>query len=516
MQSAREAARCIQCTNNLKQLGLAFANYESAIGCLPSYGLWAWNNADDMSAFLRMAPYYEQMQVFNAYNTVVGDVHNPANITIPGVGISTLWCPSDPNAQTAVNLSAPYPGLPQYTVGWDAGYRTLPPGTWNMYGTNYRGCEGIFEGASNGLGVYLAHRLTPAITLASISDGTSNTLAFSEMQADIYGWQVSSSGFETRVGPNPPQPGYMTPTSYHPGGVNASFADGSVHFIKNGINSWNDPAVENQIPGPWFTISQTFSTVGGRLFITTNYNLTSIATLGVWQALSTRGNGEVISRGGAERPSSQTNPTRRERRRGRGRAGVPDASVAAHQMRLARSGDSPSALMPSCPAPPVSSPSPPFPSPRADPGWPAEVLHCPLAFQGTHLLKEFPAVSQVAYHYCKPMGDELVARHGFYDGHRSDARLIGVEYLVTTEVFEKMPAEEKAWHDHKYEVDAGLLNSLTQTGAEEKATLAKVRTLHGKIFHTWSTGKTYPQGPARLFWAVTGEDPFVLPPGRQR
>ena len=78
-----------------------------------------------------------------------------------------------------------------------------------------------------------------------------------------------------------------------------------------------------------------------------------------------------------------------------------------------------------------------------------------------------------------------------------------------------MPAEEKAyWHDHKYEVDAGLLKSLTQTGAEEKATLAKVRTLYGKIFHTWSTGKTYPQGPARLFWAVTGEEPFVLPATR--
>ena len=142
----------------------------------------------------------------------------------------------------------------------------------------------------------------------------------------------------------------------------------------------------------------------------------------------------------------------------------------------------------------------------------AEVLHCPLAFEGTHLLKEFPAVSQVAYHYCKPMGDELVAQCLLYDGTGPEARLIGVEYLVTAEVFEKMPPEEKAyWHDHKYEVDAGLLKSLTQSGAEEKATLAKVRTLYGKIFHTWSTGKTYPQGPARLFWAVTGEEPFVLP-----
>ena len=146
----------------------------------------------------------------------------------------------------------------------------------------------------------------------------------------------------------------------------------------------------------------------------------------------------------------------------------------------------------------------------------AEVMHCPLAFEGTHLLKELPQVSQVAYHYCKPMGDELVAQCLLYDSTSADARLIGVEYLVSGETFAKMPTEEKAyWHDHKYEVDAGLLKSLTQSGADEKATLAKVRTLYGKVFHTWSSGKTYPQGPARLFWAITGEEPFVLPAARQ-
>ncbi len=147
----------------------------------------------------------------------------------------------------------------------------------------------------------------------------------------------------------------------------------------------------------------------------------------------------------------------------------------------------------------------------------AEVMHCPLAFEGVHLLKDLPQVSQLAYHYCKPMGEDLIAQCLLYDGTGPDARLIGVEYLVSGEVFEKMPAEEQAyWHDHKYEVDAGLLKSLTQKGEEEKATLAKVRTMYGKIFHTWSTGRTYPQGPARLFWSVTGEDPFVLPSGRTK
>jgi hypothetical protein len=142
----------------------------------------------------------------------------------------------------------------------------------------------------------------------------------------------------------------------------------------------------------------------------------------------------------------------------------------------------------------------------------AEVLHCPLAFAGVHLLKEMPEQSQVAYHFCKPLNDD-VSQCLLYDGTGPDARLIGTEYLVSDTLYQKMPAEERAyWHDHKYEVDTGLIRSLTQGGDEEKQTLAKVRTLWGKIYHTWSSGKTYPRGPARLYWAVTGEEPFVLAP----
>jgi hypothetical protein len=44
--------------------------------------------------------------------------------------------------------------------------------------------------------------------------------------------------------------------------------------------------------------------------------------------------------------------------------------------------------------------------------------------------------------------------------------LIGIEYLVSNDVYQSMPVEEKAfWHDHEFEVDEGLLRSLTQTGA---------------------------------------------------
>ena len=142
-----------------------------------------------------------------------------------------------------------------------------------------------------------------------------------------------------------------------------------------------------------------------------------------------------------------------------------------------------------------------------------EILHCPLSFAGVHLLKDLPEYPQVAYHYCKPLNSE-VNQCVLYDGTGPDARLIGVEYLVSDALYQKMPAEEKTyWHDHKYEVDAGLLKSLTQSGDDEKKTLAAVRTLWGKTYHTWTSGKSYPSGPPRLFWSVTGEEPFVLADG---
>jgi hypothetical protein len=142
-----------------------------------------------------------------------------------------------------------------------------------------------------------------------------------------------------------------------------------------------------------------------------------------------------------------------------------------------------------------------------------EILHCPLAFAGVHLLKDLPAFPQIAYHYCKSVNDE-VSQCVLYDGTGPDARLIGVEYLVSDAIYQKMPADEKLyWHDHKHEVDAGLLKSLTQSGAEAKNTMAAVRPLWGKVYHTWASGKTYPIGPPRLFWSVTGEEPFVLADG---
>jgi hypothetical protein len=145
----------------------------------------------------------------------------------------------------------------------------------------------------------------------------------------------------------------------------------------------------------------------------------------------------------------------------------------------------------------------------------AGMFDCPLAFANAHLRRDLPEYSRVAYHLCKPLNGH-VSQCLLYDGTEPDARLIGVEYLVSDEVYRQMPAEEKLyWHDHKCEVDARLLTSKTQSGTEAKATLANAHTLWGKVYYTWASGSDYPRGPSRLLGMDTGELPLVLAPGAE-
>src|ERR1700733_13262960 len=100
VQAAREAARRAQCVNNLKQLGLAAANYESTYGSYPigshfQYDVLFGYYAESQSAFVSMLGQMEQQPLFNAYN-FSRNVYVAANGTIYATGLSALWCPSDP------------------------------------------------------------------------------------------------------------------------------------------------------------------------------------------------------------------------------------------------------------------------------------------------------------------------------------------------------------------------------------------------------------------------------------
>ena len=99
VQAAREAARRAQCTNNLKQIALAAANYESSNGILPTGNYWFTPSWDPTtvtygpSVFVNMMPYMEQTQAFNAYNYKLG-FEETRTLRSRASAISGLWCPA--------------------------------------------------------------------------------------------------------------------------------------------------------------------------------------------------------------------------------------------------------------------------------------------------------------------------------------------------------------------------------------------------------------------------------------
>src|SRR5262249_25613753 len=178
VQAAREAARRAQCTNNLKQLALAAANYESTNSTYPpgTYTAIRQNGLvvrDGVSVLVRLMPYVEGNASFNAAN-FYWSYTSWSNVTVAGIGNSVLWCPSD------YAISDGQPLDPTYAM----------PGTgWRQHFTSYAGIVGIgalamrttnptyAQRVANENGVIFPH---PNTRIAAVTDGTSNTLMFGE------------------------------------------------------------------------------------------------------------------------------------------------------------------------------------------------------------------------------------------------------------------------------------------------------------------------------------------------
>ncbi len=326
VQSAREAARRIQCTNNLKQLGLAAMNYESAYGCYPPgcQGMWVLTGEVD-NKFPRSSHNFliftlQFIEGGNIYNAVNQSLHinKCQNSTIHGVAISCYWCPSDGKVATAVDQS---------NTGNFGGW--CPGGKIYMRQTSYAGSAGPWAQSVSGVNT-LTDASFPAftanqkgmiyqysnVTIGGVTDGTSNTLLAGEWaygklnNADqiCYHWWTSANYADTMFTSAFPINPKVNSTagslgddgatfswaasSFHPGGANFVYADGSVHFLKDTINSW---AATGGYPGS--------SPLGNGVLPqltyvpppTRMYSLTPGYTMGVYQALSTRAGGEVLS-----------------------------------------------------------------------------------------------------------------------------------------------------------------------------------------------------------------------------
>jgi prepilin-type N-terminal cleavage/methylation domain-containing protein/prepilin-type processing-associated H-X9-DG protein len=266
VQSAREAARRVQCANNLKQIGLAMVGYHDAVGTLPPGRKgWGWGTWQ-----MFVLPYLEQQPLYNAYNQL-GDRLNdvtldslllymgPVNETVTTQRVAVFTCPSAAN-------NAPLEDVTSHNYGCNYGNTDVHADP-KLNGV-------IFGGAPFGdIGAdpTQPNSGTRTVALARITDGTSRTmLAAEQVQgqgADLRGftWYGPTSGFTTYIGPNSPLPDilpeqsqcvypfstnppctwntlqddlpvYLVSRSLHPGGVNVVLADGSVHFVKNQVN----------------------------------------------------------------------------------------------------------------------------------------------------------------------------------------------------------------------------------------------------------------------------------------
>ncbi len=293
VQAAREAARRMSCSNNLKQIGLALHNYHDTYKRFPpSATITLGTTHDSWSAPARLLPFIEQANLEDLIDWRLAYSAQPA---VTRTRVPTYLCPSEIN-----DRERPDGALTHYPINYG-----INMGTWFVYDpTTGRGGDGLAY--PNGL-----------VSMASVTDGTSNTLAF----AEVKGWNPY-----LRDGGNPAAAGAAIPTdpaavasfggSFKENSGHTEWVDGRVHqsgftgtFPPNTIVPYVSAGQTYDID---FTSSRegktltglTYSVVtsrsyhpGGAEVLLTDGSVRLVSEtveLGVWRSLTTRAGREVV------------------------------------------------------------------------------------------------------------------------------------------------------------------------------------------------------------------------------
>ncbi len=278
VQSAREAARRAQCTNNLKQIGLALHNYHQALNCFPmSMGFdapgFGFPEPVSYSGLSMLLPYMEQSVVYNSINYSIHRA-DPGNNTALATSVSSFLCPSDPQAgnlppgQAGENYHPNSGNTIDYVHDisdpWNFN-TSLPPFNGVFYPVSHTRIAEITDGTSNtaafsemGLGD-MSNAIatektdqfwtqtwptTPDLAIAQCQGFPAANLAYQGLSTDGVPWlEGSTSAMYNHVNtPNkrscifPPGRIMNTANSYHPGGVNVGMCDGSVRYMKDSVS----------------------------------------------------------------------------------------------------------------------------------------------------------------------------------------------------------------------------------------------------------------------------------------
>lgn len=247
VQAAREAARRVQCVNNLMQLGIALHTYESSYEILPPGVVNPTGPIANIpkgyhfSWMVQLLPFMEQKAVARNFDFSEG-VYSAVNLTVRGVAINSFFCPSDSGSHRR--------GSDTFAL--------------NSYAACHHDVEAPID--ANNRGVFF---LNSHVRSEDVADGTSNTIYLGEkpIDANDFGWAsgtratLRNTGIrinQTALGvagfgepddalpvddPDSSLPAGATPTSFvggfgsnHPGGSNFTLGDGSVRFLKNSMD----------------------------------------------------------------------------------------------------------------------------------------------------------------------------------------------------------------------------------------------------------------------------------------